>query len=696
MVLSKYERICPCQEGKDYLGIASIYPKCTHLSNAKLEKLRRLFFMGNGIKIKDAREAARHLLFRDHKDLAYLNIDYYNGKLGAKFLPPMFFSGIPKVSNFKEYQEHYATKAEKGLYSDQIKGVLAEKFVFNELKKYHGNSKDDVLIVHSHKFLGSKTTKEKDFIILNLSKGYIFIIEVKANANKFQLAKKQLLDSKERIEELFGTLGLNSPSWKYAGVFIAQDGSVDSVFNCNDCSKFAIIGLDNLSEKLKRMEEEVLTSQRIWNPAEHVDEFILLSQQLLFHAQGNPGAPVTGCNIVNATCKDLESASNLKSTFFLTPQQLSLIEDGEEYVILDATYSTGKTTILKHHVLLLIEKKQIVFFFVHRTSENLTSRLPITMILEEEFKGKVEVKETEFQFEKDSTTEFLEKYGIEPTHHVVFDELICLENCQTFVNSIRKMKKKVASLWIAMGAKPNLGTFPIQPLEDAGFQCPKLRYPLRNPLKISEYAQQVMMNAPKNGFDGLLQNEIDVSQDLHNNITEGQLIIIKDIYESCIDATVAGLAKIPAEKFALAFINITGIRHSISLNIKTAFYLRNDPIIYKGPVDEDIFKTWMLQPSQRKSDLCLVGTANKINGIETDIVVHIIPAKCSFCKVSSEDPVIISRAKAMLIVSTYRGSTCEKCKKSASQQTLDSLADSSCANSLKSSQLTLISEKIRR
>ena len=197
MVLSKYERICPCQEGKDYLGIASIYPKCTHLSNAKLEKLRRLFFMGNGIKIKDAREAARHLLFRDHKDLAYLNIGYYNGKLGAKLLPPMFFSGIPKVSNFKEYQDHYANKAEKGLYSDQIKGVLVEKFVFNELKKYCGDSKDDVLIVHSHKFLGSSTTKEKDFIILNLSKGYIFIIEVKANANKFQFAKKQLLDSKE-------------------------------------------------------------------------------------------------------------------------------------------------------------------------------------------------------------------------------------------------------------------------------------------------------------------------------------------------------------------------------------------------------------------------------------------------------------------------------------------------------------------
>ena len=79
-VLSKYDRLCPCQEGTDYLGITSIFHICPlHTSKAKLEKLRNKFFMGNGIIISNAKEASKSLLFRDHKDLATLNENYYNG-----------------------------------------------------------------------------------------------------------------------------------------------------------------------------------------------------------------------------------------------------------------------------------------------------------------------------------------------------------------------------------------------------------------------------------------------------------------------------------------------------------------------------------------------------------------------------------------------------------------------------------------
>ena len=294
------------------------------------------------------------------------------------------------------------------------------------------------------------------------------------------------------------------------------------------------------------------------------------------------------------------------------------------------------------------------------------------------------MKETYFQFEKDSTKEFLEGYGIEPTHHVIFDELICLENCQAFTISIRKLKKKVASLWIAMGAKPDVGIFPAQSLEHAGFQCPKLRYPLRNPLKIAEYAHKVIANGPRNGLKCLLMNEIDISQDLDNNITEGQLIIIDDIFESVNDAIAAGIARIPKENFALVFVNVTGLKQSMSLDMKKAFSSRNDPIIFTELIDEKVFKEWLCQPGNRESDVCLVGMVTKSNGIETDIVVHVIPSKCSFCKVSSEDPVIISRAKAMLIVATYQKITCSKCKKSSSS-TLCSLTNSSVPSSSRSS-----------
>ena len=92
---------------------------------------------------------------------------------------------------------------------------MAEKFVFHELKKYYNDSKDDVLVVHSHQFLGSSTkkenefidSKEKDFIIVNATFGYIMIIEVKKTLNATTLTKslQQLKDTKEKITQYLRT-----------------------------------------------------------------------------------------------------------------------------------------------------------------------------------------------------------------------------------------------------------------------------------------------------------------------------------------------------------------------------------------------------------------------------------------------------------------------------------------------------------
>ena len=243
-MMSKYKRLCPCQEGKDYLGVASLVPKCSRVSNEqdkKLQKIQKEFFMGNGINLKDPNEASKHLLKRDHEDLSTLHVDYKNGKLGPKFLPPIFFSEVPKVINFKEYEDFYRNKGTKGQFSDRVKGAVAEKFVFYELKKFYDGTKDDVLVIHSHRFL-DVDSKEKDFVIVNLSKGYIFVIEVKANAKKFKNAERQLKHAKSKVEELLYAMGMKSPAWKYAGVFIAQEGPEDFIFDCENCSMFAIVG----------------------------------------------------------------------------------------------------------------------------------------------------------------------------------------------------------------------------------------------------------------------------------------------------------------------------------------------------------------------------------------------------------------------------------------------------------------------
>ena len=67
------------------------------------------------------------------------------------------------------------------------------------------------------------------------------------------------------------------------------------------------------------------------------------------------------------------------------------------------------------------------------------------------------VKETSFEFGIDSVEEFLLEHGIEPSHHLIFDELICTKYTKNFLDSLIAMKNSVSSLWIAMGAQPIMG-----------------------------------------------------------------------------------------------------------------------------------------------------------------------------------------------------------------------------------------------
>ena len=66
-----------------------------------------------------------------------------------------------------------------------LSGDKWERFLYNALKKYFEDTKDACLIIHEHSFLHQDNLKEKYFIILNLSKGYIMNIEVKASHKAF-------------------------------------------------------------------------------------------------------------------------------------------------------------------------------------------------------------------------------------------------------------------------------------------------------------------------------------------------------------------------------------------------------------------------------------------------------------------------------------------------------------------------------
>ena len=90
-------------------------------------------------------------------------IHYRNGQLGVYMVPPMFFGEVPEAVILDDYDvsEHL----------DRVRGDIAECKFYHALNNYFKRTGDDVLIVHSHKFLNKAGNNEKDFIVFNLSKG---------------------------------------------------------------------------------------------------------------------------------------------------------------------------------------------------------------------------------------------------------------------------------------------------------------------------------------------------------------------------------------------------------------------------------------------------------------------------------------------------------------------------------------------
>jgi hypothetical protein len=167
-----------------------------------------------------------------------------------------------------------------------------------------------------------------------------------------------------------------------------------------------------------------------WIPGENVADFVELAKQFMLIAQGDPGAPVTESSEVNKIAGQVNTANTFENLMFWTSEQLSVTQALELlFVFLDAFYSTGKTTILKHMAKHWDKQRKTVHFFVHRSEneeEDLEQKLPFTMMLEYEFRNarSVQFKETTFRSEdEDSLEPFLKKYEIKSDHYVCFDEV---------------------------------------------------------------------------------------------------------------------------------------------------------------------------------------------------------------------------------------------------------------------------------
>ena len=135
---------------------------------------------------------------------------------------------------------------------NRVKGEQNEKEVFHLLHAYfklkqarQRGKPDDCLILTNQNVVHPGTLKsyERDFIIVNLTAGYIMNLEAKSYLNKARLhdlkggANEQLRMSKEIVQELFG--GMINEDWKFISAIFCAIKAPEIVI-CVKCRRFVI------------------------------------------------------------------------------------------------------------------------------------------------------------------------------------------------------------------------------------------------------------------------------------------------------------------------------------------------------------------------------------------------------------------------------------------------------------------------
>ena len=142
--------------------------------------------MGHGNTTTDENVAKKALLERDFKQIADLESisqsEFRHGMIGAKFLPGVFISKIPRVAEPSAYKYHHQTKKSNIGQDEHEKNLQimieqsGEKPIFDGLVAYfEKNSSEDAFVFFnqdvSDKTQSKPTWRELDALVINLTRG---------------------------------------------------------------------------------------------------------------------------------------------------------------------------------------------------------------------------------------------------------------------------------------------------------------------------------------------------------------------------------------------------------------------------------------------------------------------------------------------------------------------------------------------
>ena len=240
-------------------------PLFERLARQDTKKLRKVMknlitLMGPGVLANSIHEATEKLMLRSYPEL----LDFDGTQKLVIFIPERFLTKVPKYldpSHGPELQNHAEVAAslhapeeedffdekiyERRRFFDDLKkfyvggqrtyiGELSSRNLYDALQAYFNLKNESVAVFHSIDILKMNLDRfkvnDKDFVILNVTRRCIIVIDVKrtlgATPGSFEVSIEQLIEAKEDLEAWFGTEGLDN--WTYIPMIYTEKNDLST------------------------------------------------------------------------------------------------------------------------------------------------------------------------------------------------------------------------------------------------------------------------------------------------------------------------------------------------------------------------------------------------------------------------------------------------------------------------------------
>ena len=226
------------------------------------------FVLGQSFATQDVNEAIYKRLKRDYPEIPDENF-------GAIFVPESYIPKAPQVID----PELECESKDKDVIGNwrKIKGDLIERKCYDALKNVFENRGENALIISQLEINLSENSKNKleiDFLVVNLTKKYLWNIECKRwlgdvkelgpngkpKPKSFKKAIDQIQKNKENLEKWFGG-DLKTP-WKFLGSAFCDKFELDAHQCEKNCQDFIARNEKELQQILKifEIENQLLSS----------------------------------------------------------------------------------------------------------------------------------------------------------------------------------------------------------------------------------------------------------------------------------------------------------------------------------------------------------------------------------------------------------------------------------------------------